>query len=100
MFSASIQRQVGDPVQLQIHSLLKSHKEFDKNSVAENKLVKIAVPHRQVRPDVLAIFRTRGSTHPQLRAINQSINQSKHISIAPYVASESEAHPSSTKILS
>jgi len=24
--------------------------------------------------------------------INQSINQSKHISIAPYVASESEAH--------
>ena len=23
---------------------------------------------------------------------NQSINQSKHISIAPYVASESEAH--------
>jgi len=25
-------------------------------------------------------------------AINQSINQSKHISIAPYVASESEAH--------
>jgi len=26
------------------------------------------------------------------QAINQSINQSKHISIAPYVASESEAH--------
>jgi len=26
------------------------------------------------------------------RTINQSINQSKHISIAPYVASESEAH--------
>ena len=25
-------------------------------------------------------------------SINQSINQSKHISIAPYVASESEAH--------
>jgi len=25
-------------------------------------------------------------------AYNQSINQSKHISIAPYVASESEAH--------
>ena len=24
--------------------------------------------------------------------VNQSINQSKHISIAPYVASESEAH--------
>ena len=24
--------------------------------------------------------------------INQSINQSKHISIAPFVASESEAH--------
>jgi len=24
--------------------------------------------------------------------MNQSINQSKHISIAPYVASESEAH--------
>jgi len=24
--------------------------------------------------------------------LNQSINQSKHISIAPYVASESEAH--------
>jgi len=26
------------------------------------------------------------------KEINQSINQSKHISIAPYVASESEAH--------
>ena len=26
------------------------------------------------------------------QSINQSINQSKHISIAPYVASESEAH--------
>jgi len=26
--------------------------------------------------------------------LNQSINQSKHISIAPYVASESEAHRS------
>jgi len=72
MFSASIQRQVGDPVQLQIHSLLKSHKVFDKNSVAENKLVKIAVPHRQDRPDVLALYRTRGSTHPQLKAIHHS----------------------------
>jgi len=27
-----------------------------------------------------------------LHVSNQSINQSKHISIAPYVASESEAH--------
>jgi len=27
-----------------------------------------------------------------IHSINQSINQSKHISIAPYVASESEAH--------
>jgi len=30
--------------------------------------------------------KVRGQGH------NQSINQSKHISIAPYVASESEAH--------
>jgi len=28
----------------------------------------------------------------QINIINQSINQSKHISVAPYVASESEAH--------
>ena len=28
------------------------------------------------------------------KTINQSINQSRHISIAPYVASESEAHSS------
>jgi len=29
---------------------------------------------------------------PLSQSINKSINQSKHISIAPYVASESEAH--------
>jgi len=30
--------------------------------------------------------------------INQSINQSKHISIAPYVASESEVHYQLTRL--
>ena len=39
------------------------------------------------------LHKARGHVSPHFyKSINQSINQSKHISIAPYVASESEAH--------
>ena len=55
-------------------------------------LVKNTTPHQQLHINTgLQAIALRATCHKTI-TINQSINQSKHISIAPFVASESEAH--------